>query len=168
MQRLFHCVIMVLLFVGISKEASADLTAFFGAHYTSYGLMKTQSKLKSNVDGIALSISFLGVGLEGEYSNSRMNQSAEIPSLRTGMVNLIGHTPTVGRLSFYGTVGGGLYRESLAEHQTTAFGVNVGGGIKVAIFGPIGVRLDYRKFSLGSKALESNRDRAYVGFNLIF
>ena len=159
MRRSRLLLILVQLFVGISREASADLTAFVGAN-------RTQSN--RTVGGLSLSVSLLVVGFEFEYSDSRADPSAGSPALRTGMFNLELHTPTVAGLEFYGTAGGGLYRERLADHQVTAFGANVGGGVKVTVVGPVGMRFDYQAYSLSGDALHDRTQRVYAGLNVAF
>ena len=84
------------------------------------------------------------------------------------MFNLELHTPTVAGLEFYGTAGGGLYRERLADHQVTAFGANVGGGVKVTVVGPVGMRFDYQAYSLSGDALHDRTQRVYAGLNVAF
>ena len=159
MRRSLPLLILVPLIIGIARGASADLTAFTGANRT---------PPNRTVGGVALSLSLLVIGFEFEYSHSGEDPSAGAPSLRTGMVNMELQTPTVSGLRFYGTFGGGLYRERLAAHQETAFGANVGGGVKITVVGPIGVRFDYRVLSLSGEPLYNNPQRVYVGFNVAF
>ena len=68
----------------------------------------------------------------------------------------------------YFTTGGGLYRETLGTHQDTSFALNTGGGVKIALIGPVRLRVDYRVFRLGSGALHSPAHRIYAGLNLKF
>ena len=159
MRRSLQLLILVFLIMSVARDASADLSAFTGANRT---------PSNRTVGGVALSLSLLVIGFEFEYSHSAENPSARAPSLRTGMFNIELQTPTVSGLRFYGTVGGGLYRERLATHQETAFGANVGGGVKIAVVGPIGVRFDYRVFSLSGDPFYNNPQRIYVGLNVAF
>ena len=159
MRRSLPLLILVPLIIGVARDASADLTAFTGA---------SQTPSNRTVGGVALSLSLLVIGFEFEYSHSGEDPSAGAPSLRTGMFNMELQTPTVSGLRFYGTFGGGLYRERLAAHQETAFGANVGGGVRITVVGPIGVRFDYRVFSLSGDRLYDNPQRIYVGFNVAF
>ena len=77
--------------------------------------------------------------------------------LRTDAVPIAG-------LQFYGTVGGGVYREKLGTtHQETHFGINVGGGVKMTLAGPLRLRLDYRVFTLQGIAAPANPQRLYAG-----
>ena len=70
-------------------------------------------------------------------------------------------------IQLYGTVGGGLYRERLGDTQETHFSTNVGGGAKIALAGPLKVRIDYRLFKLRG-ARESHAQRIYGGLALAF
>ena len=159
MRRSLPLLILVPLIIGVARGASADLTAFTGANRT---------PPNRTVGGVALSLSLLVIGFEFEYSHSGEDPSAGAPSLRTGMFNMEFQTPMVSGLRFYGTFGGGLYRERLAAHQETGVGANVGGGVKITVAGPIGVRFDYRVFSLSGDPLHDNPRRIYVGFNVAF
>ena len=160
MRHLFPRVILFLLLAMLAREASADVTAFIGAN-------RTPSNRTAR--GVAFGISVLIIGVEFEYSETGENASTAAPSLRTGMVNLQLQTPPIAAgLRFYGTVGGGIYQERLAGQRDTGFGTNVGGGIKIALAGPIGARFDYRVFTLRGSPLHGNPQRVYVGLNLAF
>jgi hypothetical protein len=69
-------------------------------------------------------------------------------------------------MQFYGTIGGGLYRERLGDLQETSFGTNVGGGVKISLAGPLRLRLDYRIFTLGGDAQHRSVQRIYAGLTL--
>jgi hypothetical protein len=47
-------------------------------------------------------------------------------------------------------------------------GINVGGGVKVNLAGPLRLRFDYRVFTLQGDPLHSNPQRFYAGLNLKF
>lgn len=152
--------VLVVVLAGVPSRAWADLTAFVGVNPTPSNRTAT---------GLAVGIGVLIVGVEFEYANSREDLSALAPSLRTGMVNLLVQTPVpVARMQFYGTIGGGGYREQLGDRSETHFGTNVGGGVKIALAGPLRLRLDYRLFVLKGKPLESKPQRFYAGVNLTF
>ena len=143
-----------------ATPARADITAFIGANTT---------PANRQVRGGALGIGLLIVGFELEYAFTPDDPSANAPSLKTGMGNVLLQSPA----AFFGvqpyfTTGGGIYREELGLHQDTGFGLNTGGGVKVTLFGPIRVRVDYRVFKLGSGALNSPTHRIYAGLNLKF
>ena len=75
----------------------------------------------------------------------------------------------IGGLQFYATAGGGVFRETLAEATETNVGINVGGGIKMNLAGPLRLRLDYRVFTLrGGDVRHSKPQRFYAGLNLKF
>ena len=56
-------------------------------------------------------------------------------------------------MQFYGTAGGGVYRETLTRRlRRRNVGINVGGGVKISLVGPLRLRLDYRVFTLQGDA----------------
>ena len=67
-----------------------------------------------------------------------------------------------------GTAGGGGFRETLNALAETNFGVNVGGGVKMSLAGPLRLRFDYRVFTLKGSPLYDVVHRFYVGANLKF
>ncbi len=141
------------------RDAAADLTAFVGS---------TLTPANRPARGVAVSVSLLFVGFEFEYSDTSLDASAGAPALRSAMFNVQVQTPRVAGVQAYGTAGGGLYQEQLAEHRKTNLGTNAGGGVKVPLAGPIGVRLDYRVFVLRGSPLYTHVQRFYVGANLAF
>jgi opacity protein-like surface antigen len=160
MTRMRAAGIAVALLALTSAPARADITGFIGANTT---------PANRQVRGAALSLGLLVVGFEVEYAVTPDDLTASAPSLKTGMGNVILQTP----VSFFGfqpyfTAGGGIYREELGTHQDTGFGLNIGGGVKVSLVGPIRLRVDYRVFKLGSSALNSPAHRFYAGLNLKF
>jgi opacity protein-like surface antigen len=85
------------------------------------------------------------------------------------MGNVLLQTPfTIFGFQPYGTVGAGVYHESLGTRSETSFGMNTGGGVKVSLAGPIRLRVDYRVIRLGDGALYSPAHRVYAGVNLKF
>ena len=143
-----------------AAPADADVTAFVGANAT-----------PSNrpVRGFAAGLSLLVVGFEIEYSDTAADEMAGAPGLRTGSFNLLLQTPFgVGGLQFYGTAGVGVYQEDGDGLEETNAAMNVGGGIKIAIAGPIRLRLDYRLFTLRGSPQHDRHQRLYAGLNLGF
>ncbi len=148
--------------------ARADLTAFIGTQ--SAPSMRTTT-------GISAGMGVLIIGFEGEYAQAHgddlcpaatASSTGECaPSLRTVMGNLLIQTPRgiVPRLQFYGTVGGGYFRERFEPIgvQNTGFGTNIGGGVKIDLVGPLRLRLDYRIFKLGGDAVYGTSNRFTVG-----
>ena len=139
--------------------ASADLTAFLGVNPTPE---------RRTVAGFAGGAGLLIVGFEVEYANTSEDETVEAPGLRTFMANGLVQTLPIGRLQFYGTAGAGAYRETLREASETNVGINVGGGVKIALLGPIRLRLDYRVFTLRGEPRHSKPQRFYAGLNLKF
>lgn len=144
-----------------AKPASADATAFLGL---------ASAPEARRVTGLAVGSGLLVVGFEFEYAQTQEQLEDAAPGVRTFMGNLLVQTPVpVHGIQFYGTIGAGLYRESLGESQTeTNLGTNVGGGAKVTLAGPLRLRLDYRAFLLRGAPLHDQFHRLYAGLNLAF
>jgi hypothetical protein len=160
MTRIRAIGIGLVLCVLAAVPAGADVTAFIGANTT---------PANRQVRGAALGIGLLVVAFELEYAFTPDDPSANAPSLKTGMGNVLLQSPSaVFGFQPYFTIGGGIYREELSAHQDTGFGQNIGGGVKVSLAGPIRLRVDYRVFKLGSGALNSPAHRVYAGLNLKF
>lgn len=156
--------VVTLLLCASATPAFADLTVFLGVNPT------PERRL---VKGAAFGTGLLVVGFEFEYAATSADDDVLAPSLKTGMANVLVQTPVpIGRFQFYGTVGGGLYRERLRiatiDHQETSFGSNIGGGTKMTLAGPLRLRLDYRLFNLRGDALHDKVHRFYAGLNLAF
>jgi hypothetical protein len=159
--NLMRAIAMATLVSGLSAApAFADITAFIGANTT---------PANRQVRGAAAGIGLIIVAFEFEFANTTDDPTASAPSLTTGTGNVLIQTP----VAFFGfqpyfTTGGGLYRETLGTHQDTGLALNTGGGVKVALIGPLRLRVDYRVFKLGSGALNSPAHRLYAGLNLKF
>jgi len=160
-RRLASIVLCVLLVsLGGVGLAHADITAFVGNNAT-----------PSNrpARGLALGFTLLVVGVEFELSDTASDASANAPSLRTGMVNVLAQTPfSVSGLQFYATVGAGLYQENGGGLQDTSGATNVGGGVKFTVAGPLRMRVDYRVFSLRGSPQHETYHRLYAGLNIGF
>src|SRR5262245_17774861 len=157
-RRLAFLVIIVLLL--IPATASADFTAFLGVNPT---------PTNRAVRGLSVGAGLLIVGLEFEYANTSEDLPLAAPGLRTFMFNGLLQTPVpIGGLQFYGTLGGGVFRETLDDISETNFGINVGGGAKMSLAGPLRLRFDYRVFTLKGTPRHGNPQRFYVGLNLKF
>lgn len=119
--------------------------------------------------GGSIGMSLVLVGFEFEYAHSSEDVLEAAPSLRTFMFNGLVQTPIpIAGLQFYGTAGGGFYRETLNDSSETSFGTNIGGGIKMSLVGPLRLRLDYRVFNLRGSPRHSTPQRFYAGLNLKF
>jgi opacity protein-like surface antigen len=144
----------------LPSAARADFTAFLGVNPT---------PTNRTVKGFGIGTGLIIVGFEFEYAHTNEDLVEISPSLNTFMFNGLLQTPiAIGGLQFYGTVGGGIYRERLDDIQETNFGVNVGGGVKMALVGPLRLRFDYRVFTLKGEPLHSKPQRFYAGINLKF
>ena len=152
---------LLLLFL-VPSSAAADVTAFIGVNPT-----------PSNrpVRGVAAGVGLLVVGFEFEYANTSEDLQELAPGLRTFMVNGLVQTPfPIAGMQFYATAGGGVFRETLNDDlsRETNVGVNVGGGVKLSLLGPLRLRLDYRVFSLRGQVQHQRPQRFYAGLNLKF
>lgn len=143
--------------IGAASPARADITAFIGLSPT-----PDNHALRGFSGGVSLLI----VGFEFEYARLSEDEDEQLPGLQTYSGNVLVQTPTSTQL--YATIGAGGYRENLGPLQETHVGVNIGGGVKIPLLGPIRVRADYRVFQLRGSPLHSTYQRFYVGGNLAF
>ena len=144
----------------LPSTASADFTAFLGVNPT------PSSRV---VRGLSLGVGLVIVGFEFEYANASEDLDELAPGLRTFMFNGLVQTPVpIAGMQFYATAGGGGYRETLNDVSETHVGINVGGGVKMTLAGPLGLRLDYRVFTLQGDPRHSKPQRFYAGLNLKF
>jgi hypothetical protein len=146
-----------LFLTGAASPARADITAFIGLSPTPEN---------HGVRGFAAGVSLLVLGFEFEYANVSEDELEQLAGLRTYSGNVLVQTPTSTQL--YATIGGGGYQESLGPFQETHAAVNVGGGVKFSLLGPLRVRADYRIFQLRGSPLHTTYQRFYVGANLAF
>lgn len=140
--------------------AAADATLFLGLNPT---------PSNRTVRGFSGGAGMVIVGFEFEYANTSEDLKVAAPGLRTYMFNGLLQTPfAISRMQFYGTAGGGIFRERLGAASETNVGINVGGGVKVSLAGPLRLRLDYRVFTLRGSPLHPKPQRFYAGINLKF
>jgi len=156
--------LLALVFLALTPSvARADLTGFIGINPT---------PVNRGVKGVAVGAGMLIVGFEGEYADSSEDSVLGGPRLRTVMFNGLLQTPVpIAGFQFYGTVGGGVYRETLTAqpiNDETSFGSNIGGGAKISLAGPLRLRVDYRVFNLHGNPRHNPVQRWYVGVNLKF
>jgi opacity protein-like surface antigen len=144
-----------------STPAAADITAFVGLP----GGPSTRM-----TKGLGLGVGFVIVAFEFEYADTNEDAPSGAPHIQTFMGNVLLQTPVpVAGIQFYGTIGGGGYREDLGTASETNVGMNLGGGVKVKLLGPLRLRADYRVFRLaGSPFGDDVVHRFYVGANLKF
>ena len=159
--RVFRASILIAaLSLGSALPARADITGFLGA---------TTTPENRSMRGLAFGAGLLLVGFEFEYASTVQDLEVNAPSLKTGSGNLLLQTPVmIHGFQPYFTIGGGVYRERLGDVVDTGFAPNSGAGVKVALAGPLRLRVDYRVFRLGSGALYSPAHRIYAGLNLKF
>jgi hypothetical protein len=159
MKRITYLVAAAVALVAVHPvPASADVTGFLGL---------TTSPSTRPARGFAVGINLLIVGFEFEYSKTSEDAVKVSPSLTTGMFNGLLMTPT-GGTQLYVTVGGGVFRERFGALGETNFGTNIGGGIKIGLFGPIRLRLDYRIYNLRGTPRYNTPQRFYAGINIPF
>jgi opacity protein-like surface antigen len=147
--------------LALPATASADITAFFGVGH------RPETR---TVKGAAVGLSIIAVGFEVEYADFAEKDEGDTaaPRLRTGMVNAIVQTPTSGA-QLYATAGVGLYRENFRlDWQETNTAINIGGGLKMGLMGPVKLRVDYRFFALRGNPIEKSVHRVYAGLNASF
>jgi opacity protein-like surface antigen len=159
-QRWILSAVLLVGLLGIPSTAAADITAFLGVNPTPTNRL---------AKGFAVGTGLIIVGFEFEYAHSNEDVSEGSPSLRTFMFNGLVQTPVpIAGMQFYGTAGGGVYRETLQDNSETNVGVNVGGGVKMSLIGPIRLRLDYRLATLKGDARHPKPQRFYAGLNFKF
>ena len=143
-----------------AEPAQADLTVFAGS----------TTPAARTAGGAALGLSLEPVGLEFEYARTAADRAAAGPALQTGLFNLLaGASFGPGRrIRVYGSVGGGAYRERLAEHVRTNLAASAGGGASFRLTGPFRIRVDYRLLALRGAALHRRPRRAYAGLAVAF
>ena len=160
MKRIPLVATLLLAAVLIPSRAYADFTAFLGVNPT---------PVNRPVRGFAIGAGLLIVGFEFEYANTSDDEVLLAPKLQTYMFNGLVQTPVpIAGMQFYGTAGGGGYREELFDFRETYVGYNIGGGIKWSLAGPLRLRFDYRVFTLKGESRHANPQRFYAGINLKF
>lgn len=154
------CAVALAVALLVPAAASADVTGFIGTNRT---------PASRTVKGFAVGTGLLVAGFEFEYADTKEDPLQSAPKLRTFMFNGLAQTPIpIARMQFYATAGGGFYRETLNETSETHVGINVGGGVKLTLAGPLRLRFDYRVFTLRGTPLHSKPQRFYAGINLKF
>jgi hypothetical protein len=149
-----------LLVAGSVRPARADITAFIGLSPTPE---------RHTVKGFSGGLSLLIVGFEFEFSHLGEDVLEALPGLKTYSGNVFAQTPIeIKGTQFYATAGAGAYRETLAAAEETHVGINMGGGVKIRLLGPLRVRLDYRVFRLRGSPLFPTYQRFYAGGNIAF
>jgi opacity protein-like surface antigen len=162
---LFAAASTVVVLLTFPSRASADITGFIGVNAT---------PSSRPVKGFAVGAGLLVAGFEFEYAdtNEDLTNATELaPALRTFMFNGLVQTPfAIAGFQPYATAGAGVYRETLSvpDVSETNVGINVGGGVKMNLAGPLRLRFDYRVLTLKGNALHPTVQRFYAGVNLKF
>ncbi len=160
MRKIWMTWLVVALALADVAPASADATVFVGASTT---------PANRPLRGFSVGAGFLVVSFEFEYASVLDDPDTSAPALTTGSGNALIQTPfMIHGLQPYVTAGVGLYRERLGTHTDTSFAPNTGAGVKIALAGPLRLRVDYRAFNLGGGALYTPAHRVYAGLNLKF
>jgi hemolysin activation/secretion protein len=85
------------------------------------------------------------------------------------MINLLVQAPRrITGVQLYASLGAGLYQERGGPTAATNVASGAGGGIRIPLLGPFGLRVDYRVFSLRGSGLDPPLQRIYAGVNLAF
>lgn len=160
-RKLLTVVLLAGVFLAASTApARADITAFLGVSPTP----DTHA-----ARGFAGGLSLIILGFEVEYSQISEDTLKSLPGLKTYSGNVFVQTPVeIKGTRLYATAGGGGYRESLGPAEETHVGINLGGGAKIRVLGPLRVRVDYRIFRLQGSPLHATYQRFYVGGNVAF
>ena len=134
---------LLLLFALSPRAARADGTFLIGAMYTD----RSRPAI-----GWAYSYCPSLVGFEIEYFGTRPGDDQDRASAGGILSSVIVQPVRDGRIQPYGIGGFGLYGETYASGGGTgeALAKNFGGGVKIALAGPLRLRIDYRVFMLGS------------------
>src|SRR4051812_31372474 len=161
MKRIALIASLALIALFTPTRAFADITAFLGVNPT---------PVSRPLRGFAVGAGLVIVGFEFEYANSNDDVEHLAPRLQTYMGNALLQTPiAIARMQFYATAGAGVYHESFDTlGSETNVGINVGGGVKISLAGPLRLRLDYRVFTLQGSPRYEKPQRFYAGINLKF
>lgn len=152
--------LVALFLAGSARPARADITAFLGLSPTPE---------RHFLRGFSGGLSLLIVGFEFEFSDLAEDHIDGLPGLKTYSGNVFAQTPIeIKGTQLYATAGAGAYRETLGNAEETHVGINIGGGAKIRLLGPLRIRLDYRVFRLQGSPLFSTYQRFYAGGNIAF
>jgi len=156
--RLVAAAVAALLMTG-PTAAYADITAFLGAYLT---------PTRQPVQGVSAGFKILMAGVEFEVVRASEDVEAKRPGIQEGSASVLAETPT-GRVKLYGLLGAGLYRDLVAGVAgDTKRSAHIGGGIKISLAGPIGLRVDYRLVSFSGRVEDKRQQRLYAGACLNF
>ena len=148
------------MLLGSTRPARADLTIFAGLQ---------GAPVIRPTTGISVGFGLLVVGWEVEIARVREQEDDRAPSIAAGTGSVYVQNPVpISGVQFYALAGAGVYRERLGpSFEQTDVHMALGGGAKVALAGPLKLRLDYRYFRLRD-ALSPDAQRLYAGLTLSF
>jgi len=156
--RLIAAAVAALLLTA-PTAAHADITAFLGAFLT---------PTRQSVQGVSVGFKILLVGVEFEFVRATEDLEAHRPEIQAGSASVLVETPT-GRVKLYGLLGGGVYREQVGGVAgDTSTSLHAGGGVKIALSGPIGLRVDYRLVNMTGRLEDKRQQRLYAGVRVDF
>jgi hypothetical protein len=157
--RLIRPLLLATVIFFAAAPAYADFTFFVGSN---------QTPSNRAVKGFALGSGQM-IAFEFEYANTSEDVEDLEPGLRTFLGNVLLQTPfSVFGFQPYGTIGTGVYRETLDTRSETAWSFNSGVGVKITLFGPLKARADYRVLKLNGEPLYGTVHRVYSGVHLAF
>lgn len=141
------------------RVAHADGTVFAGAFLT---------PARETLRGFSVGMTVILAGVEFEYARVAEDEEARTPSHQAGSLSVLVQTPT-GRVKLYGLLGAGLFRDQIggATIESGAT-LHAGGGLKIGLAGPVGLRLDYRVISFSREGEDRHRQRVYAGLRVEF
>ena len=151
---------LALTFVFLAAAATparADVTAFLGLSPT-----PDNHFLRGFSGGVSLII----IGFEFEYAKLSEDDVEQLPACRriqaTCWCRRRRECSCTPRSAAAATA------RALGDAEETHVGVNIGGGAKIPLIGPLRVRVDYRVFQLRGAPIHSTYQRFYVGGNIAF
>lgn len=158
----------LLLIAAAPRPARADITGFLGA-VRRPGTGPTSDHTMKSVTGASFGMGLIIVGFEVEGAITPEDTVNKVAGLKTGMANVMVQTPTSG-VQLYATTGAGFFHETLGTVADTNLATNIGGGLKLALAGPLRLRLDYRIIHMNGRGdpTTSTVQRFYAGLNLKF
>ncbi|BCS34156.1 hypothetical protein TBR22_A33850 [Luteitalea sp. TBR-22] len=161
MPLLLRCSLVAgMCWLASATPALADLTVFAGLQ---------NAPVVRPTTGISLGFGLLMVGWEVEVARVAQSSDDLAPSIAVGTASVYVQNPVpVSGVQFYGIAGAGAYREHLERlSQRTDVHAALGGGAKIALAGPLKLRLDYRYFRFRD-ARAADAQRVYAGLTLAF
>jgi hypothetical protein len=157
LRTIVSCTVAVcgLLLAG-ARPAMADATVFAGTIATG-----TQRRVVGGAFGFFPRATGGVTGFEVEVMRTLGEAARGHYDLDGGGASLIVQWNALSRrVKFFGLGGGGVYSGTIGENDQFGgvFAGHAGGGVKVAIAGPLNVRLDYRVYFLSSTIESPARD----------